>query len=266
MATQVDEFIPRIVELDHFTKPNVREMFTPDVGYTMFDADLKQADAQTVAWESGDEVLKQMFREGADLHTENAKTIYSLQGEPTHHQRQMAKHGVHATNFGASPRTMAHKLDMTVHQASTFQKRWFDIHPNIKKWQERIEAQLMSTRTITNAFGYRRIFFERVEGLLPEALAWIPQSTTVNIIDKGLNNIDANLPHVQLQLQVHDSIIGQFKNNLYPTVREEIHKEMLIEVPYDDPMTIEVEVACSRRSWGACEKVPFKDDHLFCPH
>lgn len=263
--SQVDEFIPRISDFDHFIKPNVREMFVPDMGHTLFDADLRQSDAQVVAWEAGDENLKQMFHEGVDLHHQNARDIYQLPASPSKHQRQMAKHGVHATNFGAKPATMAKKLDMTVHQASAFQSRWFHLHPEIKKWHERVEMELMQSRTITNAFGYRRIFFDRVDSILPEALAWVPQSTTVNVIDKGLNLIDSYLPSAIMLMQVHDSLIGQFLNKLYPFIRKSIHDLMLIEVPYEDPLVIGVEIACSRASWGACQKVPLEDDELICP-
>ena len=105
--SQIDAFIPEISDIAHFVKPNVRLMFVPDIGYTMFDADLRQSDAQVVAWEAGDEVLKEMFREGVDLHSQNATDIYQLRWAPSPHQRQMAKHGVHASNFGGHPRTMA---------------------------------------------------------------------------------------------------------------------------------------------------------------
>ena len=218
--SQIDSFVPSISDITHFVKPNVRLMFVPDMGHTMFDADLKQSDAQVVAWEAGDEVLKEMFREGVDMHRENAKDIYGLPHAPSKHQRQMAKHGVHAVHFGATAYTLAKKLDMTLHQATSFRSRWLMLHPAIKKWHQRVEAELMSSRTITNAFGYRKIFFDRVDKILPEALAWVPQSTTVNIIDKGLNQIDETLPEAMLLLQVHDSIVGQFKNSLYPTIRQ----------------------------------------------
>ena len=181
-------------------------------------------------------------------------------------KRQMAKHGVHATNFGAHPRTMAKKLDMTMHQATSFQARWFTLHPAIKEWQRRVEMELMQARTITNAFGYRRIWFDRIETILPKALAWVPQSTTGIVIDKGLNNIDSNLPEAILILQVHDSILGQFKNELYPTIRKQIYDHMLITVPYDDPLVIEVDISCSRKSWGDCTKVPLEDNERICPH
>lgn len=264
--SQTDSFVPVISDLAHFIKPNVRKMFVPDMGHTMFEIDLKQSDAQVVAWEAGDEVLKQMFRDGVDVHHENAKDIYALPHAPSRHQRQMAKHGIHAVHFGATAYTLAKKLDMTMHQATSFRSRWFRLHPAIKKWHERVEAELMASRTITNAFGYRRIFFERIDKILPKALAWVPQSTTGNVIDKGLNNIDEFLPEAIMLLQVHDSLLGQFLNEHYYYIRSRIHQYTLIEVPYDDPLTIGVDISCSRKSWGDCTKVPLEDKIVICPH
>lgn len=263
--SQADSFVPVIADISHFVKPNVRLMFVPDMGYTFFDADLRQSDAQVVAWEADDQPLKAIFRAKEDLHYQNAKDIYQLMKAPNKHQRQMAKHGVHATNFGAHPRTMAKKLDMTMHQATNFQNRWFALHPAIKKWHTRVENELMSSRMIHNAFGYRKVFFDRIDRILPEALAWVPQSTTVNVIDKGLLRIRKYLKSAIVLLQVHDSLVGQFKNDLYPTIRKRIHDLMLIPVPYDDPLTIGVEVSCSRKSWGDCTKVPLEDNLIICP-
>jgi len=266
LMSQADSFVPVISDIAHFVKPNVRLMFVPDMGHTMFDADLKQSDAQIVAWEADDQPLKDIFLAGEDLHYQNARDIYQLPGPPTKHQRQMAKHGVHATNFVSSPYNMAKKLDMTIHQADSFQKRWFFLHPAIKKWHDRVQSDLMSTRMIFNAFGYRKVFFDRIDRILPEAIAWVPQSTTVNVIDKGLNKIDELLPEAIMLLQVHDSLVGQFKNHLYPTIRKEIHDHMLITVPYDDPLVIGVDITCSRKSWGNCTKVPLIDNESICPY
>jgi len=169
-----DMFIPG---LQRWTKPNVRKIFLPDPDHVLFEVDLKQSDAQVVAWDADDPIMKQMFREGVDLHTENAKMIYAC-ATPSPHQRQMAKHGVHATDFLVTPKTMAKKLDMTIQQATNFQKRWFDIHPWIPKWHRKLEMIAMKTRTSTNAFGYRRIFFDRIQSIMPEIIAFIPQSTT----------------------------------------------------------------------------------------
>lgn len=245
-----------------FDKPNVRKWFIPDPGYTMFDADLQQADAQIVAWEADDDELKDIFKDpSVDLHSENCRTIF---GHYSDHGRQMAKTGVHATNYGASARTMARTLGITVAMAEAFQRKWFSAHPNIRQWQRRIEHRLQTTRTVSNAFGFRIRYNGRIEGILPEALAWIPQSTVARVINEGLNNLEDH-PEVTTLIQVHDSIVGQFKHTFYPH-RSEIRNALTILVPYDDPLHIGVDITCSRKSWGDCKEVPWENEALFCPY
>ena len=65
----------------------------------------------------------------------------------------MAKAGVHATNYGASARTLARALGVTVHVAQAFQRKWFAAHPGIRDWQRKIEEQVQLTRTVSNKFG-----------------------------------------------------------------------------------------------------------------
>ena len=228
----------------------------------MFDADLQQADAQIVAWEADDEELKAIFRDpSTDLHSENCRTIF---GKYTSHGRQLAKVGVHATNYGAKAATLARALGITVAMAEAFQRKWFSAHPGIRDWQRRIERLLQTTRTVSNSFGFKIRYFGRIETLLPEALAWIPQSTVSQIINTGLNNLEDH-PNVTPLIQVHDSIVGQFKHSFYPR-RSEIRDAMTITVPYDDPLLMGVDITCSRKSWGDCKNVPWKNEALFCPY
>jgi len=243
-------------------KPNVRKWFQPDPGYTMFDVDLQQADAQIVAWESDDEELKAIFRDpDVDLHDENCRAIF---GKLTKQGRQMAKAGVHATNYGSSARTMAKHLGIGVAVADAFQRKWFAAHPNIKQWHKRIEYQLQTTRTVANKFGFRYRFMGRIEAALPEALAWIPQSTVARVINEGLNNLEQHSEVTPL-IQVHDSVVGQFKHTFYPR-RSEIRDALTVIVPYDDPLTIGTDIDCSKKSWGDCKRVPWNNDALYCPY
>lgn len=245
-----------------FDKPNVRKWFIPDPGYTMFDVDLQQADAQVVAWEADDALLKEIFNDpDVDLHDENCRDIF---GTLTKHGRQMAKAGVHLTNYGGNARTLARTLGVTVAVAEAFQRKWFSAHPNIPKWHRHIEQLVQTTRTVSNKFGFRIRYFGRIDHILPEALAWIPQSTVANIINKGLNNLDAH-PDIQPLIQVHDSVVGQFKHTFYPR-RKEIREAMTITVPYDDPLQIGVDLTCSHKSWGDCKEVPWENTAVFCPY
>lgn len=229
--------------------PNVKKLFLPDLGYIIIDCDLAQADAQVVAWEADDNELKAIFKDPtADLHSENAKTIF---GQLTKRNRQLAKAGVHATNYGAKPRTLAAALGVTIHEAERFQRIWFNAHPRIRIWQTEVDTQLARNRTVTNKFGNRRYYFDRIENILPEALAWIPQSTVALVINRALVNVDRELINqVEPLMQVHDSLVMQVKKSAYPAVLPALKKCMEIVVPYDDPLIIPVGIEASEKSWG----------------
>lgn len=230
--------------------PNILRLFIPDPGHIIADADLDRADLQVVVWEADDQELKAMLREGVDLHSENAKVL--------HCTRQQAKSFVHGTNYGGSARTMAIAAGVTTAQSEAMQRRWFAAHPGIKAWHRRVEASLQHSRSVHNAFGFRRTYFDRVEGILPEALAWIPQSTVANIINHGLLNIYTTLPTVRLLLQVHDSLVFQWPLPLDPTIRPAVRDALLIPVPYPDPLTIPVGLKVSSTSWGDCKSTDWE--------
>lgn len=228
--------------------PNIRKLFLPDEGYTIIDCDLAQADAQVVAWEADDNELKAIFRDpDADLHDENAKTIF---GTTNKRNRQLAKGGVHATNYGAKAPTLAKALGVTVREAEHFQRTWFSAHPGIRQWHTRIEMDLAQRRMVTNKFGNFRYYFDRIEQLLPQALAWIPQSTVALVINRGLVNVDREVPEVQPLMQVHDSLVMQCKTVDLEATLPKLKTALEITVPYDDPLIIPVGIDVSTMSWG----------------
>ncbi len=229
--------------------PSIRKLFIPDPGYVMIDVDLDRADAQVVAWEAGDEQLKQMFRDGVDIHQANADIIGC--------SRQDAKQGVHLTNYGGGEKVLALTLGISMDAAKRFQNTWFSEHPEILDWHERIDADLHTKRMIKNKFGFQRFYFERIDGVLKEALAWIPQSTVGLVINHAAANIYENLPWVQILLQVHDSLVMQIPKS-YLHRLPEIREQMLISIPYDDPLIIPVGCKLSDKSWGDCKEVEWE--------
>lgn len=253
--------------------PNIRKMFLPDPGYTIFDVDLAGADAQVVAYEAEDEDLIAAFKAGLDVHSKNAEDMWGheftkLEGTARRKKRQELKQGVHATNYGGSARALCKVLGWTVHESELFQRRWFTIHPGIKNnFHGRIEASLRSSRMVTNKFGYRRVYFDRVESCFTEALAWVPQSTVAEASFRGglqLERItgttfDARGRHlttgwVEMLLQVHDSLVFQVKHRDENRL-DEIREGLRYPIPYANPLTIQWGLSRSRVSWGDCEDI-----------
>lgn len=226
--------------------PNVRKLFIPDPGYAIFDADLKGADFQVVVEEADDNEFRAMLAEGVDIHAENAKLLGV--------NRDMAKRWVHGTNYGGGARTMAIGCGITVHNAERLRARWFSAHPGIERWHRRTEEQLKVKRFVQNRYGYRRYYFNRVEGLLPEALAWVPQSTVACYINRIWMAVYSSLPDVQILIQVHDSLVGQVPTHLNAWAIARISElAKSVSIPYDTPLVIPLNIHSSTVSWGDCK-------------
>jgi DNA polymerase-1 len=239
-----------------FVLPNIRKLFIPDPGMTLFDVDLAGADAQVVAWEAEDDDLKAKFRSGQKIHALNAKDIYGADAGPDGKREpyyKKAKMGCHLSNYGGKPATLSKALGMTIHESELFQRRWFSAHPGILEWHRRTENDLMTTRSVRNKFGFRRFYFERMENLLPQALAWIPQSTVALVINNALCKISETSTDLELLLQVHDSLVGQFPTPQLQTLIPILYRCLQVTIPYDDPLTIGTSLDLSTKSWGDLE-------------
>lgn len=220
--------------------------------------DLARADIQVVAWDADAKRLKALLMEERtdptkDLHTANAIELFGPDKREKKY-RDLGKKIAHASNYLVTPRTCAAQTGILVIEAERFIKRWFYLNPEIPKWHERYARQIQETRTVKNAFGYRRFFFGRTEDCLPEAVAWVPQSTVGLVINHALVNIDNNLRHiVNLLLQVHDSLLMQCDTDKLAETLPLIRKESEIVIPYSDPLIIPVGFKTSNETWGKCE-------------
>lgn len=234
--------------------PNVRKLFIPDPGRTFFDIDLSSADLRIVTWEADEPEMKRMLKEGLDPYTEIAKEFYH---DPSitkrDHRRQTFKSFAHGTNYLGTAKGLAERLGLGVHEAEKTQRWYFDRFPRIKKWQDDLKDQVTKRRMVQNVFGYRCYFFDRIEGtIFNQAAAWIPQSTVACLINRAYVAIDKELPEVDILLQVHDSLAGQFDSNT-PALAGRIVELATIELPYPgDPCIIPVGLKQSTVSWGDC--------------
>jgi DNA polymerase-1 len=247
--------IPKGGGSDDLELPNVRSLFIPDPGYTFFDIDLSSADLRIVVWEADEPEMKAMLREGLDPYTEIAKEFYHdssiTKKDP---RRQTFKSFAHGTNYLGTAKGLAERLGLPVKQAEQTQRWYFERFPRIKRWQDDLKDQVVKRRMVQNVFGHRCYFFDRIEGtIFNQAAAWIPQSTVACLINHAYVAIDRDLPDVDILLQVHDSLAGQFPSHLGDRAVNAIVAKAEIALPYSDPLVIPVGVKTSSESWGACD-------------
>ncbi len=247
--------IPKGGGNDDLELPNVRSLFIPDPGMTFFDIDLSSADLRIVVWEADEPEMKAMLKEGLDPYTEIAKEFYHdpsiTKKDP---RRQTFKSFAHGTNYLGTAKGLAERLGLSVHESEKTQKWYFGRFKKIKQWQDDLCDQVTKRRMVQNVFGYRCHFFDRIEGtIFNQAAAWIPQSTVGCLINRGYVKIHETLPEVEILLQVHDSLAGQYPTHLGDWMANKIVEAAEIPLPYPgDPLVIPVGVKTSTKSWGDC--------------
>jgi DNA polymerase I-like protein with 3'-5' exonuclease and polymerase domains len=196
--------------------PQVRKMFVADPGMMLVEADKKQGEAMIVAWLAGEERQKEVFRSGGDIHEFNAKNLGT--------DRQFAKTRTHGWNYGLG----RHKKKVMTHEDKAREK-YFQAYPRIERWQKEVIGEVAKYRRLVNPFGRRRLFFGRVEWELDEfkhpirpkfnetmteAIAYLPQSTLVDDVNRGLIEFFyRGEPHLQILHQGHDSVLWQTKKD-----------------------------------------------------
>jgi DNA polymerase-1 len=235
--------------------PNLRDLITPDTAYSIIDMDLNRADVQIVAREANCKRLLELLEAERhdptlDLHTANAGELFGADKAKQKHYRDLGKKVAHAANYLVSPPTLSQQTGIPKADCARFIDRWYSLNPEIPQWHARVETQIGKTREVRNPFGFRRFFFGRLADCLPEAVAWVPQSTVGLVINHALLNIYRNLPEVKLLLQVHDSLVMQVQTTELERLLPLIQAQSSIPVPYDPPLIIPVGFKVSDDTWG----------------
>lgn len=252
-----------------FALPNVRKMFIPDRGKTIVDVDLSGADAQVVAWEADDTKLKEAFRAGKSVHLMNGEDLlgdkftlasghHKSPGTPKGKLYDGLKRFVHGTNYLGSAKTLSETpaIGWPIADCIRYQRRWLDeLHPGIRGWHKRVSHDLNTSRSVRNRFGYRIVYFDRIDSVLSQAVAWGPQSTVAEVCFRGGLQLRKSLPWVELLLQVHDSLVFQIPNHRAGEASslDSIKRHLEVVVPYPDPLVIPWGIASSDKSWGDCK-------------
>jgi hypothetical protein len=128
-----------------------------------------------------------------------------------HDYRYMSKRLGHGSNYLGKPSHMATQTKFPVKDVQRFQDLYFAAFPCIPEWHKNVFWKLENLGFLESAFGRRRFFFGRPkeDSTRREAVAHEPQSMTGDEINTGILKLwRAN--RVQLQVQVHDSILFQF--------------------------------------------------------
>lgn len=253
----------------------LRAIFIPDDGYEFGNIDLEQSDSRGVG-----AIEWNLFRDGryldacesGDLHTSVARLCFRSLGWSGDSRsdralanqnfyrnltyRDTAKRLGHGTNFMGEPDHMAREAHIPPNLVRAFREDYLNAFPSHREWWKWVERKLRDTHFITTLLGRKRHFFGKADDpdTIKAAVAYEPQSITADTIDRGLLSVwQAN--RVQLLLQVHDSILFQYKkeerDEIIPDTLSKIEQTIILKS--DRPFKIPAEAKVGM-NWGDANK------------
>lgn len=217
---------------------SLRSVFVADPGMKFANLDLEQGDSRNIGalcWQMLDDWPDRLAGayldacESGDLHTLVTKmTVKDLPwGSAPDKQiaetlfyrhftyRYTAKKLGHGSNYLGKPPELHKQSKIPLSNVKEFQRAYFDAFPCIPAFHEWVFRELERSRCLTTLFGRRRYFFgrEREAETRRQAVAHMGQSMTSDNINTGILRLwRAN--RVQLMLQVHDSILIQYPEEM----------------------------------------------------
>ena len=175
----------------------------------IIQADFVQAEAVIVAYLIGDTVLKEAFRLKKDIHKVTASMMFNLPLEDiSPEQREIGKLIRHATNYSLGANGLADVLRCETSIAKRYLEAFHISCPQLRRWQETIQYQLKSNRTLVTPLGRKKVFLGRLDDtMFRSAYSFIPQSTIGDLLNKSLVKFyELHGEEYSLLLQLHDAM------------------------------------------------------------
>ena len=197
----------------------VRSCFVAEPGNRLLSCDYNQVELRVLAHVAGEDVLREIFASGEDVHAATAAGIIGADPDAiTPAERSKAKMVNYGIAYGLSAFGLADRLNIERDEAATYIERYFERFPAVKTFIDETIAAAEERGSVTTLMGRRRNIPELRSGnrqrrLLGERLAvnTVIQGTAADIIKVAMVNChravaEAGL-ETELVLQIHDELL-----------------------------------------------------------
>ena len=130
--------------------------------------------------------------------------------------RQMGKKSNHGLNYMEGYWRFALENEVPESEAKLYVSGYTNVYVNLPLYWEAVERKLnKNNRTIENCFGHKRRFLDEWgKGLVKQAVAYVPQSTSVWVVNYAMidiyNNDTTPFKDLWLHAQVHDELLFSY--------------------------------------------------------
>ena len=234
------------------------------VAPVLLSIDYSQIELRVLAHVSGDEGLRLAFREGKDIHTATAASVFKKpESAVTSEDRRRAKVFNFGVLYGLTAFGMATREGIPRDEAEAFITAYFGAYPRVQEWRTEVVEEARERGYAETLAGRRRYIpdlrsrnhvvrqaAERVAVNMPI------QGAAADIIKIAMNNIDVELEAhrrkgglARMLLQVHDELIFETPRDELDDVRE-IARRLMPSIDLAVPLDLDEKVGVS---WGEME-------------
>ncbi len=229
----------------------IRACFVSQPGHLLVSADYSQVELRLLAHIAGEEVLKEIFRKGEDVHTATACRVFGVTPEQIDPgMRSKAKMINYGIVYGLSAWGMADRLDIPQEEADEFIQRYLAGFPAVARFIEETITQGTEHGYVSTLFGRRRQVPElrarrwelRKQGER-FAVNMVIQGTAADIMKVAMVRCDHAMRDAGLQsrmvLQIHDELLFEGPAQESERVRDIAVSEMAGAFEMDPPLAVD---------------------------
>ncbi len=236
------------------TGREIRACFVAEEGNRLLSVDYSQVELRVLAHIAGEDVLKDIFRRGEDVHTETAKKVFDVPAEQLDAgMRSKAKMVNYGIVYGLSAYGLADRLQIPQEEAQEFIDRYLERFPAVRRFMDDAVVQATEHGYVSTLFGRRRQIPEiRARNWsmrkLGERLAvnTVIQGTAADIIKVAMVRchdalVEAGLA-TRLILQIHDELLFEGPPEEMDAASAIVCREMVGAAEMDPPLAVDVGV------------------------
>jgi DNA polymerase-1 len=236
----------------------IRGCFEADEGHLLVSADYSQVELRVLAHVAGEDVLKEIFKRGEDVHTATASQVFEKDpAELTPMDRSKAKMINYGIVYGLSDYGLADRLNIPREEAKAFIDAYLERFAHVHAFMRSTIEQAAEQGYVTTLYGRRRQIPElrarnwQVRSLGERlAVNTVIQGTAADVLKLAMircHRALAHLPRTQLILTVHDELLFEVPEDEVAEVKAIVEREMLAPwEPREPPLAVE---AGAGRTW-----------------
>jgi DNA polymerase-1 len=233
----------------------IRSCFVAEDGNLLLSADYNQVELRVLAHVAGEDVLREIFASGEDVHAATAAGIVGA-ADPdaiTPSERSKAKMVNYGIAYGLSAFGLADRLQIEREEAGEYIDRYFERFPAVRRFIDDTIAKATNEGHVRTLLGRRRNIPElrssnRQRRGLGERLAvnTVIQGTAADIIKLAMVRTTRALAETglatRLVLQIHDELLFEGPEGEMDAATEIVRREMVDAFELDPPLAVDVGV------------------------